>query len=183
MNNYYNIKIPDYNLKYGDDWDLFKQYVDDQNDYVFKKTFELYYLNNIDRMPDRIVKIILDIMDVQYDESDTPATMKNKLRTLANKYINKGLDVIYIDVIEPVTSITPDFYLAAVESSFRWGVARWGHLRWTSDGAATFQVLIETYVTDDAILDEVQRLLQEKVLKPAFYQVYLLSNGIVTRSI
>ena len=181
MNNYFNVNIPSFNDRHGNDWEPFKQIVEDETDYHFQKIFELYYLNNIDRMPDRIVKAILDIMDVEYSNFDTPASRKNKLRTLASKYTDKGLEVIYADVITPITSIAPDFYNGAVYSAMRWGVMRWGTMRWSS-GSLTFHILIETYTTDNDELDEIERLLTEKVMKPAFYKIFLLSNGIVARS-
>jgi hypothetical protein len=181
-NQFYNFRIPDFQDKYGDDWDGFQAVIDDNWDYVFKKAWELYHLVDLNRMPVRVVEYQMNLRSIDFSYSDTAVTKKVNLRNFVNKYVNKGLASVYLDIAEGVTGSVGDLYLDWDRSGFDWDVDHWD-FTWQDEGSK-FIILFDVKTTDSGELDEIQALLQDESVKPAYYKIVLVDSDFnILRSI
>jgi len=173
-NNWFNFKLPEFYEKYGSDWDDFSDIIEDNTDYAFLKTWQLYHIIDITRMPLRVTEWWLDLLRIGYDEDDTLTTKKAKLRFFANKYANKGLAEIYIDVAREVSGVDGSFRLPSGDA-WTWGSARPAH--WSGSIDSRHMVWFEPGTSDSDELDAIQALFQSKEMRPAFYKMYLVDSG------
>jgi hypothetical protein len=170
--------------KYGEDWDDFRTIVDDNVDYVMNKTYQLYWLNNVDYMGVREVEKALLSMKIGTSSSETLPYKKEKLRKFLTIFANKGTADIYLDFAESVAGARGDIYMGYNLGVWRWGTSRWGipgaptvnDLRWTLQ-YARFYVLIDVKTTDSSELDQITSIFRESYLLPAFYQIYLIDSS------
>lgn len=184
MNEYFNFRLPDFNALHGNDWQDFLDIEEDYVDDLYDKTYELYYLNDINRMSNRVVNINLDVLGVAYEPSDSPDTKRIKLRNLANESVNKGMDVVYLDIAEAIVGIRGTIKGGQDIGVYRWGVSRWKgtptwqsyYIRWTI-GGNQFIIYIDVKTLDNGELDQIQSLFQHEYLLPAFYQIYLIDSS------
>jgi hypothetical protein len=207
MNNFFNFDIPEFQKKYGQDWDAFKTIMGSEFDILFQKTWELYDLNNISKMDARIVQFWLDLYKIPYGESDTVQTKKLRLRFFIEKQKNKAMEAIFLDLGEQITGIRGALYCGSDIGVWRWGFSRWAanrpiklmrwnttpdrwttwrwsgmrtgrlatFLRW-SQALPQFIIYFDVKTTDPTMLDQIQSLLQDKNVKPAFYKIYLCDS-------
>lgn len=175
-NYYYNFELPEFMKKYGTDWEDFLDIMEDTIDHLFEKAYTLYNLNEINRMSDRIVRIWIDVLNVIYTDADSAVTKRKRLRSFAQKYVNKGLSVLYEAEIEDVTGITPTFTSGLNVGSMRWGTRVWGTQLWA--GVPPYYVIIIDIGTSQPdLVTEVEDRLNEKTLKPAFYQLIIINES------
>ena len=174
-NLFYNYNIPTFQNKYGDDWDGFQTVMDDNWDYAFQKAWEFYHLIDINRMLNRVVEYQLDLRSIDFSSSDTVLTKRINLRNFVNKYINKGLASIYIDIAFGVTGLDGDLYLDYSLNGWEWDTSEW-NFSWQAD-ESLFIVLFDVKTTDSGELDEIQLLLQDESVKPAYYKIILIDSS------
>jgi len=186
-----NFKLPDLLENYGQDWSDFLDITTENNDYNFNKIWELYYLVDIDRMPLQVLESLLRNLKINYDAADSFQIKKILLRSHAGKYINKGLDIIYIEAAKSITGL--DGVLHNFDSV---GYMEWGQSIWPDTSSPSIDdwvwaemddlyiIYFDVKTLDNDELDDIQRLLQDETLKPAFYKMYLIdSNFIILRTI
>lgn len=182
MNNFYNFTIPEFYLRYGEDWDDFQTIVDDNVDYTYAKLLGLYWLNDIDRTPLRALEKILNALKINYSIADSIAVKKALLRKYVTKYADKGLGQQYLDLAEAVTGIVGEFYLESERGNWVWGDASWHNgateteddMTWGAGDVLIFIVYFDVKTSDSDELDQIQVLLRDKSMNPAFYQMYLI---------
>lgn len=173
MNNYHNFHMPEFQTKYGSDWDGFIEEINDLYDYIFQNIFDLYRLSQLDRMSNRVVKANLDVMDIRYKTTDTNKYKKEKLRSYPEINYNKGLRQIYNDLIKIITG-TDSIFLSSFGEK-RWGVQRWDAKRWTEAGYQ-FSIYIDVLTSVVAKIDAIEIALKNKEVKPAFYVLYIFDS-------
>lgn len=185
-NDFFNIKIPNFQEKYGEDWAQWKSIVEEFNDYLFQKTWELYFLNDLNRISERALEFLLDSLRVHYDANDTLLTKKLKLRTYVSQYENKALSQVYLDIQEAIVGTRGVIYSGYEVGVWRWGVSRWKgsgtsgtNIRWAVNGAQ-FEIYINVKTSDSTLLDQIQAMYRRPSLKPAFYKIYLVDDNFVT---
>lgn len=180
MNNYFNYQIPEFNENYGSDWIPFREIINENTDYLFKRIYKLYGLDDIDRMPLQAVRVLLDLLKIDYENLPTNL-LKVKLRIFPTVYAKKGTIEMYREIIESVTGIEPEVSNAYLVHGWRWGTARMNNIRISEDGIL-FQILIKTFTAEPAIINDLKQLLRDKSTLPAFYTIYLIdSNGHTQR--
>lgn len=183
-NEYFNIEIPEFNQKYGTDWTSFETITDDNVDYLIGKTIDLYKLIDITRMSSKVVELWLNTLKIYYDDTDTLATKKLKLRYYNSQYSNKSLDEIYLDLAEGIVGTRGDIYSGFDLGAFIWDSSAWydgsGYedtdIRWTSLGSQ-FEIYIDVKTVVSAELDQIELLYSQPSMKPAFYLVYLIDSS------
>jgi len=175
-NNFFNFKIPRFNLKYGTDWTDFSAIIEENTDHYFEKAWQLYHLNDINKMSTRVVQAVLNVLKIPYTDADTMFTKKLRLRQWATKFINKGLGDIYLDIGEEITGTRGVLWNGAVIGIWRWGYARHNLIRWSQD-QPQFVILFDVKTLDSDELDQIQSLLQDKSYRPAFHRIYLVDSS------
>lgn len=183
MNNDYNFKIPVYNADYGKDWNNFLDIIEENIDHSFEKTWSLYHLQDIDRMPNRVIEILLDVFGILYNADDSTQVKRLLLRNNIAKYINKGLASLYLEVGESITGLVGGLYNYKTIGYFEWDKSSWygnapdsDDIVWGNSGNLWY-VYFDVKTTDSNKLDDIQRLLQETPMKPAFYTIYLIDSS------
>lgn len=181
MNNFFNFTIPEFYLRYGEDWEDFEDIVEDNVDYVYAKLLGLYWLIDIDRTPVRALEKVLRALKITYQIADSVSVKKALLRQYVTKYADKGLGQQYLDLAEAVTGIVGEFYVDYERGGWTWGEASWHDGATESEdditwGAETglFVIYFDVKTSDSDELDQIQVLLQDKTMSPAFYQIYLI---------
>lgn len=110
-NNYFNFKIPDFNEKFGDDWDNFKTIIDSEVDTLISKIMRLYWMMDPSKMPIRAVELAMQLRDITINDDDSLTVKRGKVRDYNSRYTNKGLAEPYEQLVEDVTGETPIFTL------------------------------------------------------------------------
>ena len=181
-NLFFNFELPEFMEKYGEDWDNFTDEMETQWDHTFQKTWELYHLMDINKVSARVLQFHLDAGGVTFSETDTVALKKYKLRTWVTRHKKKGLDEVYLDLAEEVTGITGVLY-SGIDFVFRWGVNRWKGstlsvdlFRWSGPNPQ-FQIYFDVKTVDAGELDQIENLLLEDTMLPAFYQIFLIDSS------
>ncbi len=182
MNNHFNFEIPYFNREYGSDWDSFNDIVEDNVDYLMRKTWQLFWLTDINTMPLRIVEIYLGILNISYSATDTLQEKKIKLRYFMSQYANKGMADIYLDIAEIITGQRGIICTGYDVGIWEWGVSTWSSggtdhedncIIWGGDQAA-FEIYIDVKSTDDTELDMIKNLYLQPHLRPAFHKIFLI---------
>ena len=186
MNNFYNIKYPEFMIKYGKDWDSFKTILNETVDHYFAKAWALYNYRNINTTQQRALEWMLILRKILFDGSDTFLTKKVKLRTFVSQYRKKGLAEIYLDIQERVVGTRGFIVSGRSLGVWRWGYSRWRNpaipgrkatdIRWSLTGSQ-FEIYINCMTTDDEQLDQITKLYRQDSVKPAFYQIYLVDDN------
>ena len=181
-NLFYNFRIPAFQDKYGTDWSGFLSVMSDNWDYSFQKAMEFYHLVDLNRMPVRVVEHQMNTRAINFSASDTALTKKINLRNFVNKYVNKGLASIYLDIAEGVIGLVGDLYLDWDQDGWEWGSSEW-EMSWQAD-ESKFIVLFDVKTTDSGKLDEIQALLRDESVLPAWYKIILIDSDFnILRSI
>ena len=68
-----NFFIPHFNLNFGTDWDSFQTIVDDNVDNLFNKTYQLYWLQDISKMPVIALEKALKLCKIKFTLSNIQA--------------------------------------------------------------------------------------------------------------
>lgn len=185
MNNYFNFNIPYFNQEYGEDWDNFKSIIDDNVDYLMEKTFHLYWLNDPNLWTEKITETQLDLYKIPYNSDDTFLTKKAKFYTGITRFKNKGLASIYIDAAADIVGVDGDIYSGSETSSWIWGESFWGdattpfnagEMAWGAS-VSQFYIYFDVKTTDSGELDEIELVLEDDMLLPAFYQMFLIDSS------
>lgn len=174
-NNYFNFKIPKFQADYGTDWEDFVEYMDFEVDHIFERTFALYMLTVIDKMPNSVVNILINLLGINTSVLDSAATRRGRLRAYGSVYTNKGLAEHYLDLCETVTGVygwikRGDQLSGATQ---KWGTATWDESKWGGEGII-FTVYIYAGTSSTAEEDAVFALLRDRSIKPAFYVMFLV---------
>lgn len=180
----WNFKLPVYCEKYGTDWTNFLSIVEENGyDHTIKKIWELYWLVQIDKMSEKIVQIYIDLLKIPYASTDDLKTKKLRLRTFVSKQADKALEDIYLDIGEGIVGIRGNLYLED-NLVWRWDSGRWyggtdrlqQFLRWPSSNPK-FVVYFDCKTLDSTELDQIQELLRDDNILPAFYKMYLVDDN------
>lgn len=183
MNNYYNFILPYFNEQFGSDWTAFKTIVDDNVDYVMNKTYELYWLKDITRMPVMATEIAIKLRGIETDGSESIAIKKAKLRNFNKDFKSKGMQDTYLDYQELIVGARGNIYNGYVFGTFVWGISTWAIAGfpestdriWSAD-ETKFDIYIDCKTLDSGELDEIQAIFRQSFLLPAFYQIYLVDS-------
>ncbi|MCP4648825.1 MAG: hypothetical protein GY853_01915 [PVC group bacterium] len=177
-NNYYNFTIPSFNSSSGTDWDSFQTIVDDNTDYIMNKTYRLYWLKAISKMPIRALERALKLRKIKFTTSDATSVKRFKLRSFVSSFANKGLADTYIDLAFSITGIRGTLSISV--DGWTWGESAWApgeDSRWGGIGVASiYNVYFNVKTTDEGELDLIEALLLEKTNRPAFYQIILIDD-------
>ncbi len=190
MNNTFNYKHPEFQSKYGKDWDAFLTIINDAYDYFISKIWGLYRYRDVNTTPENALEVFLKARGISYDSSDTFLTKKIKFRKYLTKYRDKGLDLLYLDIQEGIVGTRGNITSGQSLGVWRWGYSRWhdatiqkDDMRWALAGSQ-FEIYIDCLTTDATQLDQITFLYRDKSLLPAFYQIYLVdSNYTILRTI
>ncbi len=189
-NNYFNFTLPTFMVQYGSDWIDFQTIVDDNVDNVMSKTYQLYWLNDPNNFTTRVSELVLDSLGISYSTTDTLLTKKIKIRTFLTKYANKGLADTYLEIGEDIVGTTGTIYTSLEDLNWLWGNSRWGStgstflnsIKWNNQ--PRFFIYIDVNTTDNDELDQIQLLMQEDSMLPAFYKIFLIDSSFnILRSI
>jgi hypothetical protein len=175
-NNYFNFRLPDFQEKYGSDWDDFIGEIDDIIDEVYSDTFDLYRLSDIDRMKNTVVNILVNVYKIATISGETSRQLRVKLRSFPSIYANKGLAIIYIEIAEGITGIAGELYTADILEGWLWDTSTFP-IRFGDSDQDKFIILFDVKTTDNTELDSIQELLRDKTVKPAFYQMFLIDSS------
>lgn len=184
MNNYFNFQIPYFNEQMGSDWASFKTIVDDNVDYVMNKTYELYWLKDITRMPVMATEIAIKLRGIEAGASESIAIKKAKLRNFNKDFKSKGMQDTYLDYQELIVGIRGNIYNGYIFGTFVWGETCWTIVGapegtdwiWSSTDTK-FDIYIDCKTTDSGELDEIQAIFRQSFLLPAFYTIYLVDSS------
>ncbi len=176
MNNFLNFRLPDFQNKYGSDWNDFIDLMEEIYDEIYVDTVDLYSLSNIDKMRDEIVIILLSLFKIETTLLDTKGTRKNKLREFVNVYRKKGLAEIYLDVGESVTGLIGNLYTAKEKGGWVIGEDIIP-LRLESE-QDLFIILYDAKTVDAGEIDIIVSMLRDKYLYPAFYKMYIVDSSL-----
>ena len=183
MNNYFNFEIPFFNSQFGQDWDSFNTIVESNNDYLFNKTYDLYKLRDINRMPILALDIALDLRNIETDATEALNIKKQKLRWFNKDFKSKSMKDTYLDYQETVVGTRGEIYNGYVFGTSVWGLSSWSisgapedtDRIWSSTDTK-FDIYINTKTTDSGLLDELVEIYRESYLKPAFYNLFLIDD-------
>lgn len=184
MNNYFNFEIPFFNQQFGSDWTAFNTIVETNNDYLFGKTYDLYKLKDITRMPILALDIALRLRNIETDASEPINIKKQKLRSFNKDFKAKAMSDTYLDYQETIVGTRGSIYNGYTLGSFIWGLSNWPVSSvledtdriWSTTGSA-FDIYIDCKTTDNGLLDEIVAIYRQKFLLPAFYQIYLIDSS------
>jgi hypothetical protein len=191
MNNWYNFKIPYFNGQFGTAWTAFETIVDDNVDYVMNKTYELYWLKDITRMPVMATEIAIKLRNIETDASESIAIKKAKLRNFNKDFKSKGMQSTYLDYQEIIVGIRGNIYNGYIFGTFVWGESCWPIIGapegtdwiWSADDTK-FEIYIDCKTINSGELDEIQTIFRQNFLRPAFYNIYLVdSNFNILRTV
>jgi len=182
MNNYFNFKIPDFQQKYGEDWNDFLSVVDDNVDNIINKTIQLYWLKDPSRMTLLALEASLDLRGITYTTNDSTATKKFKLRQFNPTFRDKGLADPYLDLAENITGVRGSLSYYNLYSVWDGSGVLWDgdSTRWDGDGEGIFVILFNIKTTDPDQINTILTLLKEKTMKPAFYYLILIDDDYNT---
>ena len=183
MNNYFNFEIPFFNKQFGQDWSSFNTIVESNNDYLFGKTYDLYKLRDINRMPVLALDIALKLRDIETDASEALTIKKQKLRSFNKDFKSKAMGDTYLDYQETIVGIRGVIYNGYTLGSIVWGISTWPisgspegtDMIWSTTSSA-FDIYIDCKTTDSGLLDDIVAIYSQKFLLPAFYQIYLIDS-------
>ena len=184
MNNYFNFEIPFFNQQFGSDWATFNTIVETNNDYLFEKTYDLYKLKDITRMPILALDIALRLRNIETDPSEAINIKKQKLRSFNKDFKAKAMSDTYLDYQETIVGTRGVIYNGYTLGSFIWGSSNWPVSSvledtdriWSTTGSV-FDIYIDCKTTDSGLLDEIVAIYRQKFLLPAFYQIYLIDSS------
>lgn len=184
MNNYFNFEIPLFSEKYGTDWDDFKDIIEDANDNLFAKTFQLYWLLDPDYYTNRVAEIILDVLDIDFSSSDTLAVKKSKIRGFLSDLSKKGMEDFYLDPAEDIVGIRGEIYITDGRQVSRRGMMRRAVVGSGFDGAkwhvteqSGFNIYIDVKTLNGTELDQIEEYYRRDEYLPGFYQIYLIDSS------
>jgi hypothetical protein len=183
-NNFWNFEIPYFNEQFGTDWSSFTTIVDTNIDTMFDKTFELYWLKDITRMPAMAVDYAIRLRGIETDPSETIAMKKSKLRNFNKDFKSKGMQDTYLDYQEIIVGVRGEVYNGYIFGSFVWDTSCWPisgspestDYIWSTIGTK-FDIYMDCKTTDSGLLDEMVAIFRQSFLLPAFYQIYLTDSS------
>lgn len=185
MNNWFNFSIPRFNEQYGSDWDSFNDIVEDNVDYIYAKTEQLYSLKDPGRLSVQAIEKALSVRGIEFSEA-TPISVKRKnLRAfvLANK--SKGMSKVYLDYAEAVVGQRGQVYNGYSTGSWVWGASKWPTPSAIDSSAlihSTPQTLYDIYIdvkTENSdLLDDIVYAFRQSFLLPAFYKIHLVNSSL-----
>lgn len=191
MNDTFNFQIPLFNEKYGEDWADFKMITDDAVDYLFEKTWQLYWLVDPNYMTVRVAERVLQALGLEYSSTDTLYSKKYQIRKFLTSFADKSLADVYLDIAEGIVGVRGVIY-----SGLTFGVWKWATSRWTSVGAtfpvgikwgsasSKFNIYIDVKTLVAAELDAIVTEYRRGYILPAFYQIYLIDTaGNILRTV
>ena len=182
-NNYFNFTLPFFSTQYGTDWEDFSTIINDNVDNIMKKTYQLYWLNDINSFTTRVSELVLDSLGIEYSSTDTLLTKKIKIRTFVTKYANKGLADTYLDIGEDIVGTSGTIYTSLSTLNWLWGTSRWGSTGDTNNDSIKwcnqprFYIYIDVDTTDNDELDQIQLIMEQDSLLPAFYRIFLIDSS------
>lgn len=191
MNNYFNFTIPDFNQRYGEDWNNFNTITENNVDYMIKKVIDLYRLNDITRTPLIVTEYIMKLLGLKIETTDTLSIKKYKVRKYNSTAKAKATNDLYLDYAENVVGTRGAIYNGYVIGSFVHDESSWpdsvtpNEDDWVwSNNETRFIIYIDVKTLDEDLLDQIQTLYREDFLLPAFYVVYLIDSEFnILRSI
>ena len=182
-NNFFNFNLPALTEKYADDWASFKSTMQDNFDHYAGKVWDLYILRCVNKMTARIVQRFMDLRQIPYTANDTLAEKKFKIRKHVSRYADKGLDDIYLDAAEDISSGGRGALYTGIAMYWRWEHSRWygttdadDYTRWPSDNPL-YDIFFDVKTLVGTELDQIVALLREGSMLPAFYQMYLVDSS------
>jgi len=185
MNEFFNFKIPDYNLRYGLDWGNFKSIVGDNVDYVFKKIFECYHLKDLNKMPLSIIERFLKQYKIDFYPTDTTETKITKLRFYFQSQKRKTLQDFYLDLIENIVGVRGIIYSGEeISGAFEWDTSAWyddeaidpDSITWGSE-SSKFLIFINVKTIDEELINQILSVLRAENILPAFYKIFLIDDA------
>lgn len=182
MNKICNSQLPDFQEHHGQDWDAFKEIEEKHEDYFAEKLW-LYNLVDIDRCDISTIEMRLQVKEIVYDEHDSDAVKRLKLRSANSVYKRKALNDVYAELIESLTGIAPMVASGDNLGSWKWGDARWGDggtdphfMRWSANYGSK-DIYINPHTTDPDKIDAIVALLEADHVNPMFYKLVLIDDN------
>jgi sugar lactone lactonase YvrE len=130
-NKFFNFTIPSFNQKYGSDWTDFNTITEDNFDYIFRKTWELYYYNDVNTLSNNGAEAILTLLKIPFDETDTLQTKKLKIRKFVVIGKEKSLEDQYLDIQEEIVGTRGIIHTGLDAGGWRWGNNTWRNTQGT----------------------------------------------------
>jgi len=185
MNNWFNFNIPYFNSQFGSDWVDFQTIVDDNVDYVMNKTYDLYNLRNISKMPLLALELALKVRGIETWPTESLSSKRLKIRTFATIFKKKATGELYLDYAEAIVGTRGEIFNAYETGWSVWGVSSW-HMAGVPDGgdrvwaspAVIFEIYVDVKTTDNDELDAIVLAYRQNFLLPAFYQIYLVDSSM-----
>jgi hypothetical protein len=185
MNNWFNFSIPYFNSQFGEDWEDFNDIVEENVDYVMNKTYELYWLQDVSRMPLLAIEKALRVRGIETWPTEDIQSKRLKIRTFATNFNRKATGELYLDYAEAIVGIRGEIY-----GAYEFGESVWDMMIWPIPGtpddadrvwetpAIIFEIYIDVKTTDSDLLDAIVDEYRQKFLLPAFYQIYLVDEDM-----
>ena len=173
MNDTHNISFPKFIEDYNEDFTAFKALLDTEVDYLFQQTWDLYSIKDFDKMPILLVRLALDYAGISH-ELLTDNAKRAFLRGLSGFYANKGLAVVYEEIIKLITGETPLFSIGST------AYARIRNESIRNEGVRSvlgnqFYIYIDP-IKSLLYIDAIVELLTKKIFKPAFLKLMIKSH-------
>jgi hypothetical protein len=194
MNNYFNFIIPEFNQRYGVDWEDFTEIIDYEVDNVMNKTYQLYWLREVDKMPLLALELSMKLRGITVFSDETIQQKRLRVRSFNTDFKRKATEDIYLDYAEEIFGERGDTYPGYLISNRVWGTSHWpipsspdsDDMIW-SGLSSHFTVYVmpkPSGTASDADLDELVATYQEPFLLPAFYKIFLIDNNYqIVRSV
>jgi hypothetical protein len=184
-NKYFNFTLPNFQDRYGIDWDDFKSIVNSETDTLISKILELYWLKSIDRAPVLAVEFSMLVRDLFVSPTDTLAQKKYKLRTFNTTFKNKGMEDFYLDLAEEIVGTRGVIYSGYDFPNWRWNFSRWldvggsigGEEIAINSSTSIFYIFIDVKTTDADELDKIEETYEQDYVLPAFYKIILIDSN------
>lgn len=177
-NNYFNFYIPDFNLKYGEDWDDYKEIIDDWVDNFIAKIIQLYWFRCPDKIPLIALELSLRLRKIKFSATDPVNLKRFKYRNFNPSFKGKALSDMYLDIAEAITGIRGSINYST--EGLEWGDWAWAtgeDNEWGGINAASvYNIFFNVKTTDEAELDLIYNALMDATYRPAFYQLILIDD-------
>jgi hypothetical protein len=177
-NNYFNYTIPTFNLESGQDWQDYKDIIDDWVDHYISKIIQLYNFRQPDKIPLIALELSLKLRGIKINTADPVNVKRFKYRNFNTSFKGKALGDIYLDIAESVTGIRGSITYST--EGLEWGTWEWspgGDNEWGGLNASSiYNIFFNVKTTDEAELDIIYDLLMNRTYRPAFYQLILIDD-------
>jgi hypothetical protein len=177
-NNYFNFSIPQFNLDNGEDWDDFKDLIDDWVDHFIQKIMRLYWFRHPDKIPLIALEKSLRLRKINFNATDPVSLKRFKYRNFNPSFKGKAMSDMYLDIAEAITGIRGTIGYST--DGLVWGEWAWADGESNEWGGinedSVYNIFFNVKTTDENELDLIYNALMDKTYRPAFYQLYLIDD-------